>query len=333
MRDAFFKVLMAILIIAGLLPAVLYFWVFHSGLEQIHSRWGEFGSFLSPVVSILAFVGLLYSIEVTRNQFQRQSEENGFFNLLNLHVNKVNQIAGGMNSELKGVEAFRYYADKFKSIYQEHCFDYVRSAMAYDTDKLPNLGYQFLYKKITRKDCSWAGEDEIKTVLEYFKQNDKERWEALKGLVDEGCSAEDRDALESIGALVFEDSSPESRIKRLSVIYEYFYENYGHLLGHYFRNMYYILQYADKTQRGKYFSRIYRAQLSRYELAMLFYNVMGPYTSDDFNRLVFKFDMLDDLYGPDLCYTAHEKRLNADLDARKAANNGLHRIADKSRSR
>lgn len=305
---------MAILIIAGLLPVVLYFWVFHSGLDQIHSRWGEFGSFLSPVVSILAFVGLLYLIEVTKNQFQRQSEENGFFNLVNLHVNKVNQIAGGRDLELKGVEAFRNYADKFKTIYQEHCFDFARSAMAYDTDKLPNFGYQFLYKKITRKDCSWAGEDEIKTVLEYFKRNDKERWEALKGLVNE---AEDKDALESIGALVFEDSSSESRIKKLSVIYEYFYENYGHVFGHYFRNMYYILDYVDKTQRGDYFSRIYRAQLSRYELAILFYNVMGPYTSGDLNRLVFKYDMLHDLYGPDLCYTAHEKRLKADLDSRK----------------
>jgi len=102
-------------------------------------------------------------------------------------------------------------------------------------------------------------------------------------------------------------------------MYEYFYEKYGHILGHYFRNMYYVLRYADKTRRSKYFARIYRAQLSRYELAMLFYNIMGPYTSSAFNRLVFKYEMLDGLYGPDLCYTAHETRLNADLSALRKA--------------
>lgn len=50
---------------------------------------------------------------------------------------------------------------------------------------------------------------------------------------------------------------------------------------------------------------------------MLFYNIMGTYTSTAFNRLVFKYDMLDDLFGHDLCYTAHEDRLNADLNAIK----------------
>jgi|GEM_PF-2938623 len=315
MQGAFFKVLMVLLIISGIVPIVLYFWVFHSGLAQLHSHWGQFGSFLSPVISILAFVGLLYSIEITKNQFQRQSEESGFFNLLNLHVNKVNEMIGGSRLQLKGVEAFRYYAAEFTALYNEHCFDYARSAIAYDTDKLPNLGYQFLYKKITRKDCSYAGENEIKTVLEHFKQYGDERWEVLKGLVNKDCSKEDRDALEDIGALVFEDSIPEFRIKKLSIIYEYFYENYGHMLGHYFRNMYYVLHYVEKTQRGEYFAKVYRAQLSRYELAMLFYNIMGPYTSRDFNRLVFKYQMIDDLYGPDLCYTAHESRLNADLNA------------------
>lgn len=318
-RSIFFRILMALLIISGLVPVVLYFWVFHSGLVDVHTRWGEFGSFLSPVVSILAFVGLLYSIEITKNQFQRQSEESRFFNLLNLHVNKVNQIVGGIKQELKGVEAFRYYADEFKEIYKEHCFDYARSAMAHNTDKLPHIAYQFLYKKITWKDCLYPGEDEINTVLQYFKRFGEEKWEGLKGLVDEECSSEDRDNLESIGRLVFEDSSPEWRIKKLSIMYEYFYERYGHILGHYFRNMYYLLQYADETTRGKYFARIYRAQLSRYELAMLFYNIMGPHTSDAFNRLVFKYEMLDDLYGPDLCYTAHDTRLSADLNALRKA--------------
>jgi hypothetical protein len=308
---------MTILIIAGLIPIVLYFWVFHSGLAQNHTSWGEFGSFLSPIISILAFAGLLYSVELTKNQFQRQSEDSTFFSLINLHVNKVNQMTGGEKSEVKGVEAFRYYASEFGVIYNDQCFYYALSAMANETAKLPNFGYQFLYKKMTREECPWAGEKEVKHVLDYFERNSNDRGEALKQLVNESCSQQDREEVQTIGALVFEDSSPEFRIKKLSGLYELFYDKYGHVLGHYFRNMYYILRYIDETKRSRYFSRIYRAQLSRYELAMLFYNIMGPYTSPAFNRLVFKYDMLDDLFAPDLCYAAHEKRLNADLDAIK----------------
>ena len=318
MQSAIYKAVMAILIICGLVPILLYFYAFHSGLSQSHASWAEFGSFLSPIISILAFTGLLYSIKLTRNQFQQQSEENSFFNLINLHVNKVIKITGGKRLELEGMEAFKYYVSEFETIYNTKCYDYARSAMAYETDKLPNLGYQFLYKKLTHgKECVFAGEKEIKHVLDYFMHHDNDRWEALKSFVNESCSPLDREELQNIGALVFEDSSAEFRIKKLSNIYELFYDKYGHMLGHYFRNMYYVLDYVDKTKQSRFFNRIYRAQLSRYELAMLFYNIMGPYTSTAFNRLVFKYDMLDDLFGPDLCYTAHDDRLNADLNARK----------------
>lgn len=321
LQKVFPKILIIFLIILVLIPVFLYFMVFHSGLDQTHTRWGEFGSFLSPIVSILAFIGILYSIEITKDQFKKQSEESGFFNLLNLHINKVNQFTGGPNQEMKGVEAFRFYADEFKTIYNEHCIDYARFAMADNTDKLPDIAYEFLYKKITGKDCLFVGEDEIRVVLNHFTRFNKDRLEGFKVLVNvESLSPEDRDTLQGVGAIVFEDSNPEWRLKKLLIIYDFFYNRYGHKFGHYFRNMYYILKYADETNLGKYFARIYRAQLSRYELAILFYNIMGRYTSRDFNRLIFNYNMLDDLYGLDLCYTAHDTRLNADLNTLKMKN-------------
>jgi hypothetical protein len=56
--------------------------------------------------------------------------------------------------------------------------------------------------------------------------------------------------------------------------YAAFYEKYRHLVGHYFRTLYNIIRVievrgADDT--GMYF-RLLRAQLSRYELELLFYN-------------------------------------------------------------
>ena len=44
------------------------------------------------------------------------------------------------------------------------------------------------------------------------------------------------------------------------------------------------------------------AQLSRYELAALFYNVMGRYSSSEFNKYVIEYDLLNGLYSMDLFY-------------------------------
>lgn len=304
--------------VAGLLPMALYFVLYHGPLSQNHSKWGEFGSFaggvLGPSVSALAFVGLIYSIGLTKSQFVRQTEENGFFNLLNLHLNKVSQMAARPGSDITGVDAFGYYVAKFNDLYDEQCFNYARTAMAHRTSTLPNLGFQFLYEKITGKKCLWAGEDETKIVVDRFAQS-SDSWELLKVYVSVACSAEEREKINTIGRLVFEYWPPEERIKELSILYEDFYHSYGQVLGHYFRNMFYVLQYIDSTTRPEFFSKVFRAQLSRYELAALFYNAVSKQTSGRFNALIFKYEILDDLYGMDLCHQPHDEMLERDLKA------------------
>ena len=46
----------------------------------------------------------------------------------------------------------------------------------------------------------------------------------------------------------------------------------------------------------------------------MYYNTMNPETDKKFNRLVFKYGLLDNLFSPDLCYTAHDERLGSDLN-------------------
>lgn len=65
------------------------------------------------------------------------------------------------------------------------------------------------------------------------------------------------------------------------VEYSKFYQDYGFALGHYFRTIYNIVRYVDESRLGKdqkyFYVRLLRAQLSRSELAFLFYNVtFGP---------------------------------------------------------
>ena len=77
MKKYIFATSLTLLIAA--IPMSLYFSIFHYALTTEHSKWGEFGSFvggvISPSVSVLAFIGLLYSIEVTKKEFNSQSDD------------------------------------------------------------------------------------------------------------------------------------------------------------------------------------------------------------------------------------------------------------------
>lgn len=317
MKKSFIKIAIAILTLAGVIPVVLYFSIFHNGITQIHSKWAEFGSFFSPIVGVLAFVGLLYSIEITKEQFKRQSEESGFFSLLNLHINRVNQINDIKDTIPTNRDAFQFYVIEFEKIYSKQCFYFAQEAITDDLEHIHNFGYRFLYQKIYNKECIHAGTDEIKNVFAYFKRNELDKDEALKGLVDGNCTDEDKSKMQSIGKLYFEDSSPEYRIKKLSLIYEHFDDNYGWQLGHYFQNIHSILEYIDSTEQEEKFINIYKSQLSRNELSLIFYNIMRSDPIKNFNSLIFKYTLFDNLYSPDLCYTAHDERLKKDLNTIK----------------
>ena len=56
--------------LVGVIPLVLYFFRFNSELSLSHAVWGEFGALyggvLGPAVALLAFIGLLWNLDVTK---------------------------------------------------------------------------------------------------------------------------------------------------------------------------------------------------------------------------------------------------------------------------
>ncbi|MDI2588063.1 hypothetical protein OR571_13295 [Psychrobacillus sp. NEAU-3TGS] len=71
-------------------------------------------------------------------------------------------------------------------------------------------------------------------------------------------------------------------------IYTKFYLSYEYLIGHYYRNLYRIVKYINESdlishELKKEFRGILRAQLSSFELMMLFYNVMYSEKGEKFN--------------------------------------------------
>jgi hypothetical protein len=116
---------------------------------------------------------------------------------------------------------------------------------------------------------------------------------------------------------VYPQASLLSEDQLLTKSYEDFFKGYQHELGHYFRNLYHIIKFvnesdalkaenadADYKNRRRYTS-LARAQLSAFELALLFYNGISPY-SEKFKPLIEKFGLLENFDKTHLLNPGHE---------------------------
>lgn len=79
---------------------------------------------------------------------------------------------------------------------------------------------------------------------------------------------------------------------------EFIYNNHNQILGHYFRNLYQILKFIKEQEErlnfdSSRYSNLLRAQLSSYELILLFFNCFEGVSDDgQFKKLLIKFSFL-----------------------------------------
>jgi hypothetical protein len=107
---------------------------------------------------------------------------------------------------------------------------------------------------------------------------------------------------------------PENRELEITArtYFEDFYKHRQSSLGHYFRTLYHLLKFIDsapvlKTNEDKRrYVNLARAQLSAYELILIFYNGIQPVAAN-FKKLVEEFGLLEHLDRGLLLNAAHQK--------------------------
>jgi len=80
--------------------------------------------------------------------------------------------------------------------------------------------------------------------------------------------------------------------------YNLFYENYGDELGQYYRTLYNVLKLvegSDFIDDKKVYTNLVRAQLSRYELLLLFYDSLSDFGREKMAPLIKKYKILKHL--------------------------------------
>jgi len=308
------------------MPLALYFSNFDSKLSASHSVWGEFGSLyggvMGPAFALLAFIGLLWNLDITKRQFRNQSEDNTFFNLVNLHNNKVQMIEFESIDGVKvtGFSAFKKYNEEFSRFYDTDSIRVSRIELSENTKNITDNAGEFLWKKYSdlyhEEGHYWTDKEANLSKMASLFENSDDAWEIQKGIIgtDDLISNEDKKSLISIGHVAIEDYPPEKRIEIIKRINEYFYHDYGHMLGHYFRNIHYMLKIIDTTNKSIEYSKLFRAQLSRYELALIYYNSISDNSSEEFISLVIKYDLLNGVYWSDICYFSDADKRSLDLE-------------------
>jgi len=110
---------------------------------------------------------------------------------------------------------------------------------------------------------------------------------------------------------------------RLGVLrdaYSQFYLDNMEYLGHYFRVLYSMLKFVDRSNvaNKKVYSDMLRSQLSSHELLLIFYNVFSDMGSEKMLPLVHRYNLLKHLPKDKLADSGDLELLNAKINQRRA---------------
>ena len=90
------------------------------------------------------------------------------------------------------------------------------------------------------------------------------------------------------------DLAPGNDSDSIVLVSEIFFKEHQHEIGHYFRLLYNIVKLIKRTDLidKRYYTNLVRAQLSSYELVLLFYNCLSPQGREKFKPLAEEFSLL-----------------------------------------
>jgi hypothetical protein len=98
-------------------------------------------------------------------------------------------------------------------------------------------------------------------------------------------------------------SNPQGdHLATLQRAYIRIFKPYQAQLGHYFRNLYHIVKFIDRSdEKDKmFYMHLLRAQMSSYEHLLFFYNGVGPYGYKKFRPMIQKYALLENMPYDDL---------------------------------
>ena len=213
---------------------------------------GDSFGLLTSLFSGLAFAGLIITIVMQRDELALQRQE------LNLTREELNGQKQEMQAQNETLRIQKFENTFFKML---EFFGACRNDISVRNNRSNPQGrdaIKYLYRAFTDDYLCKLIQNERFDETKYFKVECRSR----EGILNE---------------------------------YGGFYERYGDELGQYYRILYSTLKLVDRAdyiEDKTAYTNLVRAQLSRYELLLLFYNCLSDYGDAKMTPLVKKFNIL-----------------------------------------
>lgn len=297
-----------------------YIWKFHGGLSEEHQRWGEFGDFFGAIVGLLAFIGVLYTIRQAKNQEERSI----FFQLLELYKDKVNSMiySGyqvknkrflemlGKDIEVEeepsesGIAAFEKYTNKLQKYFVITLLFERMKGVDNEDNLWRNRANESILLKLNETLYLLFYYISVDSFVEFKNKMNKDFEYNLKLLSQKVDSCN----LLLLGTFLTADLKKDGDYKCIYTSMKYaadvLYNDNQQYLGQYFRTVYYTLDTIKYFKNWVIDAKIFRSQLSRYELVVLMFNATSSQStsstidlyrsSDIFNNLCLNDIYIDD---------------------------------------
>ncbi len=274
------KTIVVVALFVSLFAIFLYGSKFGFGLWDTPERWGALGDFFGGILNpILAFLSLIL-LFITLQQNQKALSQNKEALDQNKDALKMNSEELALTRE--EVEGSKKALELQASILQKQNFEgtFFQLLSLYNeivdsmdiNDKTGRDCFEYLFKELKKI--------MPKHSVTYY---DSTKFTSPMG----GISIDQR----KLNTLIDEQSFLQ---KDLSKAYLEFYSKNHNEIGHYFRVLYNVMKFIENNapeDEAKMYSNLVRAQLSTYELPLIFYNCLSD-EGEKFKPLIEKYSLL-----------------------------------------
>ncbi|HCE3101836.1 TPA: putative phage abortive infection protein [Vibrio parahaemolyticus] len=251
---------LSLLLIGGVVCAVLLYggalialtWPINNLSISSSGVFGDSFGVLTSLFSGLAFAGLIITIVMQRDELSLQRQE------LNLTREELSGQKEEMKAQNETLQIQRFENTFFKML-----------------EFLDNCRRDIVFSSLHGR--SYEGRDAIEKLYQILITSYFSTWSQQ----DFDRKSEFNDECRNLEGIVKE--------------YNKFYEKNGDDLGQYYRTFYNLLKLVDRADfisDKSVYTNLLRAQLSRYELLLLFYNCISGYGSEKMAPLVKKYNIL-----------------------------------------
>lgn len=274
--------------------------------EDTHTNWGEFGSLLGAITGLIAFVGVLFTLRQNKQQSLDSEERTVFFELLKIFTSyrdalRVQRIEWEYDTKQCQWKITPYnelctpektYRQLYMELYNTFYLEIKRSIPENFSEE--EFTKRIIPKKVSREQWAMTYNHLTVAINNTYKEHD---WFTHGGCVTTlpvHLSTYEYLCLNAI-KIYFEQNNLKPISEACTKAADHCFAPYKNQLGTYFRNAYYILEMASEFNSPKSYSKIFRAQLSKYELVLLFFNSFGSLSTPKTRELYLNADLFNNL--------------------------------------